>query len=374
MQTRRGFLLANAAALSAACAPAAAPTSPQPGTGGAKAEWERQWDDLVAAARGEGQLSITTLVGASYRKALDAFEAAFPGISVDQQTFGTASIMIPKIQQERGASIYSFDVSVFTITSMLSTLKPTGSLDPVRSVIFRPDVLEDKNWISGFDACFMDSEKRWVFAPSGFVGGQWWINTDLVKEGEIKSVRDLLDPKWKGQIVMSDVRVGETINPMTAIRYNMGEDVLKKLLIDQQTSFQRSRVEVAQEMVRGKYAITNAEIKLLLPEYQANGVGKNIKRIVLPETVYLTSQTGVWLFNKPPHPNAAKLFVNWLLSKEGQLIWSKAADENSLRTDVPPNDLETVPDPKSNLVWLQREENIQPQVDTRKFLEELVKQ
>src|ERR1051325_2251294 len=142
MPTRRGFLLANAVGLAAACAPAVTAPSSQSTGSPSKAEWEQQWDDVVAKARGEGQLSITTLVGAGFRKALDTFEESFPGVNVDQQTFGTASLMIPKIQQERAASIYSFDVSVFTITSMLSTLKPTGALDPLRPVIFRPDVLD----------------------------------------------------------------------------------------------------------------------------------------------------------------------------------------------------------------------------------------
>ena len=38
--------------------------------------------------------------------------------------------------------------------------------------------------------------------------------------------------------------------------------------------------------------------------------------------------------NRAPHPNAARVFVNWLLSREGQTAWQKHTGRNSLRTDI----------------------------------------
>ena len=43
--------------------------------------------------------------------------------------------------------------------------------------------------------------------------------------------------------------------------------------------------------------------------------------------------------NRPPHPNAQKLFSNWFLSKEGQTLYQKATENNSLRTDIPKDDV-----------------------------------
>jgi len=55
-----------------------------------------------------------------------------------------------------------------------------------------------------------------------------------------------------------------------------------------------------------------------------------------PEEGYMSGGFGhLGLINKAPHPNAAAVFVNWLLSKEGQLQWQKKSDNNSLRTDIP---------------------------------------
>ena len=41
------------------------------------------------------------------------------------------------------------------------------------------------------------------------------------------------------------------------------------------------------------------------------------------------------LMNKMPHPNSAKVFLNWMLSREGQIQWQKKTNNNSLRMDIP---------------------------------------
>src|SRR5579885_2670765 len=108
--TRRSFLTATGtvlAGLAAACTPATAspppaqsPASGAPAASGGQAAWEREWDDLVTAARKEGKLVVLTNVGTEYRKVMDAFEQAFPGITVDQ-TGMVASQAVPRILQER---------------------------------------------------------------------------------------------------------------------------------------------------------------------------------------------------------------------------------------------------------------------------------
>ena len=62
----------------------------------------------------------------------------------------------------------------------------------------------------------------------------------------------------------------------------------------------------------------------------------------------------VRLLNEAPNPNAAKVFVNWLLSKEGQTAYVKATDLNSRRLDVQ-GPAETAPDPKANYVRGEKE-------------------
>jgi ABC-type Fe3+ transport system substrate-binding protein len=85
-----------------------------------------------------------------------------------------------------------------------------------------------------------------------------------------------------------------------------------------------------------------------LDQLQQQGLGKNVK-VLAPETdagVRISQQSGaLTVINRPPHPNATKVFVNWLLSRDGQNVWSKLTQENSRRLDVTEGPRETRPDP-----------------------------
>lgn len=375
--TRRGFIRrAGAAALgvpavggltAGACAPGAAPETGSQGAGptAGRAAWEEEWDRLVEAAKKEGAVSVVTNPGAGFRQVLELFEEAFPGVTVEHQASGSASLLMPKVTQERNAGIYSLDVGIFTIQSLLSVLKPTGAFDPLRPALMRPDVTEDKLWRFGFEFGFADKEKRWVFSNVVQSEGAIWVNGDLVKEGEIKGIRDLLDPKWKGKVLSTDVRAGGGFVPMTAVRIKMGDDFLKQLVVDQQLVFRRERGEVAREMARGTFPVAIGMNRAVLQEFLDQGLGKSLKPIQLPELLYNTAH-GVWLFNRAPHPNAARLLANWSLTKAGQETWSKAYQYNSLRSDVALYDPENPPIKEA--VWMSAEENIPVQNETRDFL------
>lgn len=140
---RRAFLGSAGVAAAAACAPSTPAPSQVPSSGTVpKAAWETEWDRLVAAAKQEGKLSLFTLAGSGYRKGADGFEKAF-GIPVEHGAESSASIWVPKMEKEREAGIYSYDVVVVPPNSALIRLKPKATWDPIRPVIFRPDVLDD---------------------------------------------------------------------------------------------------------------------------------------------------------------------------------------------------------------------------------------
>jgi iron(III) transport system substrate-binding protein len=341
---RRGFLGAAGAAAAAACAPGTAPTpAPQGQTASQKAAWETQWDQLVTAAKGEGQLAVLTLAGSGYRKALDVFEQTF-GIGVELQSFASATLFTPRILQERQSGIYSFDVAQISPGTALREMKPQGVWDPLRPVLFRPDVLDDQAWqAGGFDGAFADIEKSVAFSAFEFeVRHAFAIDTNVVKPDEIKQLKDLLDPKWKGKMIYLDVRTGDAGQAFTAVRLNVGEAAVKALLVDQAPTFTLDIRQVAEGLVRGRNPIAMGVRPIVLKEFRDAGLGQNIKYLDLPEADYIPS-TAVFLFNKAPHPNAAKLFLNWVLTKEGQTVWSKENGSNSRRTDVPPANLEVVP-------------------------------
>ncbi len=356
--SRRSFLasagVAGAATLTAACAPQAAPAPAvapaareQPPQ---KAAWEQQWDDLVVAAKKEGKISIATIAGGAIRDAVATFEKAFPGITVEQQGFSSVSLLIPKVLQERDAGAYLWDVAQTSPNNLYNNLYPKGALSPIRPLLFRPDVIGNNFWRNGFDYGFADDKDKQV-AYNAFANSNplFWVNSDLVPDGKLTSVKDLLRPEWKGgKILLADVRNGNTWVAMAAVRQNLGDDAVKQLIVDQQPVFLRDARQIAEAMVRGQYAVATGVTPQALAEFTDQGLGKNLKRIDLPEARNVSSKGSIMVFNRAPNPNAAKLFANWFLTKETAQVWSKAIQENSRRTDVPPFDaaLETKADGK----------------------------
>ncbi len=377
--SRRTFLqmlvAAGTGAAVSACAPltqpATSPVAPISPAASAKPAWEAQWDQWVAAAGKEGALNLATLSGAGYTKAIAAFTARYPDIKVEHQAFNSSSLLIPRVQRERDGGIYGWDVAQTSQTSLMAVLKPLGTFEPLRPILIRPDVQDDKLWLGGLDELFSDKDKQSVITFNVSVI-RLYVNTDLVKDGEIKSVKDLLDPKWKGKLLWADVRQGQTFTPFYSIRENLGDTVVKQLLIDQQPTFMRDVRQITEAMVRGQFPVSTGVNPTYLDEFRAQGLGKNVKPLELPEVRVTSSGGGLFLFNRAPHPNAAKVFINWLLTKEGQTAWCEANQWNSRRLDVPPFDKETAPTPGVKYLVPQNEERMGAQEDTRKFLEQLV--
>jgi len=194
-------------------------------------------------------------------------------------------------------------------------------------------------WEGGFERGFALVKDRALCY--GFVavrGGGVTINTDMVKESEVKGLKDLLDPRWKGKLLLPDVRVmGDAFWPMTAARLSMGDDVVKKLFVDQEPVLSRDNRQVAEFMVRGRYPIALGVNPQILATYQKQGLAKNLKLLHFAEMATMSSSSStIWLVNRAPHPNAAKVFINWLLTRDAQVTWAKEVETNSRRTGIEP--------------------------------------
>jgi ABC-type Fe3+ transport system substrate-binding protein len=98
-------------------------------------------------------------------------------------------------------------------------------------------------------------------------------------------------------------------------------------------------------------------IKRIVKDFQSQGLGKNIKSIPVPDLDYVYPNASVaWYMKEAPHPNAAKVFINWLLSKEGGYAMSSNTGDNSRRADVPVADPTRVPVKGVEYLRLQIEE------------------
>lgn len=343
--SRRTFLATAAGGAAAACAPAAAPSDTSPtSSGGPKSEWERQWDDLATAAKKEGRLVVQTAAGAGYRETVEAFNKAFPGVEAEHVQFPDAATYVPKITQERNAGVYSLDVALLPPTSALQQLKPIGAYEDLRPIIFRPDVLDDKAWDTGFEGRWRDVDKKLAFSHMRNVNHAVWVNTEMIKLDEIKTVDDLLKPQWKGKFVVADPRQGASSLPMSTLRLNGRGDAIKKLIVDQEPQIIRDRRQAVEAIVRGRFPIAIGLLPAVVNEFKNQGVGTGVKNPDLIEMDYQSSDC-TFLLNKAPHPNAAKLFINWFLTKEGGTAYAQNVKFNSARLDVPVADPDSLPKP-----------------------------
>src|SRR4051812_3276713 len=108
------------------------------------------------------------------------------------------------VRQSRQAGVYAFDLAFVSPERALTEGRPDGMWAPIKPLLFRPDVLADGAWRGGLNARFMDVAGNLCFAWENQVIHSYSINTDLVPTGEIRTARDLLDPKWRGRILSTD--------------------------------------------------------------------------------------------------------------------------------------------------------------------------
>ena len=247
------------------------------------------------------------------------FTQAYPDIKLEHTQLHSQNFA-PRILQERQANLFTWDVATIPTSTAFQVLRPAGVWDPVRPAIILPEAKDDAGWEGGFERGFSLAKDRAL--TYGFVanrGGGITINTDLVKE-DLKGLTDLLNPKWKGKLLLPDVRVmGDAFWPMTSARLTLGDDIIKKLFVDQEPVLSRDTRQMAEFMVRGRYPIGLGINPLLLGQFQRQGLGKNLKLLHFPEMDTINFSSTLWLVNRAPHPNAAKVFINWLLTKDAQV-------------------------------------------------------
>ncbi len=383
--SRRSFMrvggLAATGALAAACAPATAPApaAPAPSTGGnaapaapaGKPAWQEEYDKLVAAARGEGKLNILTIAGTGYRKWIAAFEESF-GVTAEHQQVPSIGPLMPRILEERKSGIYSQDMLVGG-TGSIAPLRDTGALEPLRPVIILPDILDDKTWLGGFDTGWGDIGKKFIY-NAGETLSMALVNTELAREDEFRSVQDLLNPKWKGKFIFIDPSTSNfTALPMVAIAKRQGgTDIVKRIFTEQQPAIHRENRFIAESIVRGRHVLGTGVTRPVLDQFKADGLAKSVKYVDIPDFTTASSAEGLFFLTRAPHPNAAKLFINWTLSKAGQEAYSKTIGNNSRRTDVAPVDPDQIQKP--GRFYFQSNETTFPEIqEMRTLLSSLVR-
>jgi ABC-type Fe3+ transport system substrate-binding protein len=294
---------------------------------------------MVAKAKQEGQVVISTSHTPAVRQALaEAFKATF-GIDIEYIGGGKGAELGRKLIAERKAGIFNQDIYMGGTTTILTALKPEGAIDPLEPVLILPETLDKKLWLNN-EILWADRDKKIIVIALMPTAGQTSIiNTTLVKPGEVKVFDDLINPKWKGKIVLNDPTVqgpGQRFVGVTATTVKSW-DYMKELAKLEPVVNRDQRLQV-EWVARGKYAIgLGMQTDVPLEFMKA---GAPIVELTFQDDVAASGgPNNLALINRAAHPNAAKLFVNWILDKEGQTVLSRAAGIASVKTNVPTDHL-----------------------------------
>jgi iron(III) transport system substrate-binding protein len=207
-------------------------------------------------------------------------------------------------------------------------------LDPIKSLLL-PEVLDGSKWKRG-SPWFVDPEQQYVLRLFSNESEEFSINTRFVKPEEVRTARDLLNPKWKGKIATHDPSVpGTGSNQASRFYAVLGDDFIKRLFVDQKPVLSRDERQLTDWLLRGTYPIVFGVNDARIEEMRKEGMPVLAINSLsdLPGVVAVGNGL-VGVFNKAPHPNAARLFVNWIASKEGLEVYARATGWATTRNDI----------------------------------------
>ncbi|MBI4332410.1 MAG: extracellular solute-binding protein [Chloroflexi bacterium] len=331
----------------AATAAPAAPAAPA---------WQAEWDRTLEAARHEGSLIIYSTWPGEVRAPITAAFKAKYGIGIEWM-LGSAGEQSQRLFSQRRAGIYQADVYLAGGGTPINSFLPAGILDRLDPLLLLPEVTSTEPWFQN-RIPFVDQD-HFLIALRMHIQIPIRINTEMVRSDEIKSYRDLLNPKWTGKIVMGDPTTAGSANSWvtTVSELIMGLDYIKELAKQKPVISRNERLNVEQ-VARGKYplliGVRPDEVIVFTSQ------GAPLAGIMPVEGAWMDSGAGTMvIINRPANPAARKVFVNWILTREGLTLFSKASGVQTSREDVPTDHIDplSVRDPKSKYVYSDSMEN-----------------
>lgn len=304
--------------------------------GGVSAASAVTLEELAAEAKSEGKVVVIGPAHQGVRRILPVeFKKRF-GIDMEYLG-GRGGAAAERIAAERAAGHFTTDVALAGIQTLSTVMYAQKMLDPIKPLLVVKGTEPGPHWRKG-EPWFIDPEQQYALRLFSYVGEMFTINTKFIKPDDVKSAKALLlDPKWKGKIVAHDPR-GSGTGSNVATQYYIklgGEDFLRKFYVDQKPRFSRNERQITDWLLRGTYPIVIggdfAEVEKM--REQGHPVASIYR---LPDLAPMISggNGNVVLFNKAPHPKAAKLLINWLATRDGLEVYARASERATTRTDV----------------------------------------
>jgi iron(III) transport system substrate-binding protein len=296
--------------------------------------WQEDWAALQKTAKQEGKLVLIGPAGSDRRDSLVLpFQQKF-GVSVEYLP-DPAPLIPTRVTTERQAGRYLLDVVI--AGALEDILLPLKVLEPMEQFLILPEVTNPKNWRGGTIEYLDTGHTSLIMTP--FQRGTLFINTQMAEANSFKSYKDLLDTKWTGKIIIDDPRKpgpGQATFSFFYVHPELGPEFIRALA-SQKLNIFKDYAQQVDSLGRGKYPIGVGLSDSLVEQRAKQGVPLAIvdPRQLREGSDVSPASGGVGVFNRAPHPNAARLYINWLLSKEGQTSFARGAGYISSRLDVP---------------------------------------
>ena len=270
---------------------------------------------LEEAAKNEGKLMFYSSMVVPDTQAMGAaFMKKYPFIKFDFVRLGDTNLLQRLLSEKRSNKKIA---SVFFLQLYLANVyKSEGLMQKYISPEAR-----------GLPEGFQDPEGYWTTVYS--IYHTFVYNTRMVTEKEApKRYEDLLDPRWKGKIGMSNNEYTWFKGMLDSMGREQGLQYMRRLA-KQDIIFRKGRTLTTQLMVAGEFPIAKGVYNRVLSMQEE---GAPIHWASFP-TPTMADMRAFVLHADAPQPNAGKLFIDFMLSREGQGVLNKL-DRHPVRRDI----------------------------------------
>ena len=279
----------------------------------------QSWDEVVTAAKKEGKLTLYhNIRPAGIEVILQKFRGKYPEIQTEQIRLGSGPLN-ERFRTEFAANRHIADVVVTYADS---------------------DFMKE---VPAWFAKWQPPELKGNFPEGVNIGDQLFAilqvreaiiwNKTLVKDADApQEWADLFDPKWKGKVALNTPWRSISVQQLFAYWDKLGiKDAAEKMKANEVRFFEGSS-GIIQAVVRGDAAVAH------ITDIPLNGMLADGAPIgfAYPKSGTTTSDSIAGVAAKAPHPNVARVFLNWLMSKEGQVLLVDQGGLSGTRNDAPP--------------------------------------
>ena len=305
---------------------------------------EIEWEQTLAAAQAEGKLVAATFTDPELVVLLAQFEQEFD-IEVEQVP-GRPSRQAAQILTEQQAGQFNFDVLWHPVTNISITLKPNDGLEPILPFLILDELKDDDTWYGGVRAGLGDGTLFTFFDGIAGAGAGFQVNYDVYPEGTITEWTDLLNEDYRGEIgIYFPSRPATATIALTCARPLFDSDAewetFVRGIFDLEPTTDGQFRTVGDWLAQGRFPLAigggSAYLDELKGELDLN-LGDPLGTNFCAGTPAGTGRS-VSVAKNPPNINAAKVFVNWVLTKPIQqqlvnLFEIRGEDRISRRKDV----------------------------------------